>query len=64
MTEDEIIRKAAKLFHREDKLKAQMRELDVEIREACRDYSLVMKVWGWSPQLLRSAVERRSKKCA
>ena len=64
MTEDEIIRKAHKLFTREDKLKAQMREIDTEIRKACRDYGLVMKVWGWSPQHLRNAVYSRMKKCA
>lgn len=64
LTEDEIIKKAAKLFDREDKLKAQKRELDMEISILCRAYGDVMKVWGWAPHHLRDAVNRRMKKCA
>lgn len=64
MPEDEIIRKAAKAFARYDKFKAQQRELDEELRGLCRDYGVVMKVWGWQPYMLRQAVEARMKKRA
>lgn len=64
MNENEIIQKAAKAFLRQDKLKAQQRELDEDIRGLCRDYGVVMKVWGWQPYMLRQAVEARMKKRA
>lgn len=64
MPEDEIIRKAAKAFARYDKLKAQQRELDDEIRRLCREYDIAMRVWGWQPHHMRQAIESRMKKRA
>ena len=64
MSEDEIIRKAAKAFNRIDKLKTEQRQLEDEIRKLCREYDIAMRVWGWQPHHMRQAIEARMKKRA
>jgi len=55
----EILRKSQKAFKRFDDLAAAKRKNDEEIRTLCREYGILMKVWGWQPHMLRQAVEAR-----
>ena len=64
MSEDEIIRKAAKAFNRLDKLKIEQRQLEDEIRKLCREYDIAMRVWNWQPHMMRQAISARMKKRA
>lgn len=57
-----IIKRAKAAFAKQDKLRAEMRQLDNEIREICRDYGNVNKVWGVRPEHVRFAVEAREGK--
>lgn len=64
MSEDEIIRKAAKAFNRLDKLKIEQRQLEDEIRKLCREYDIAARVWNWQPHHMRQAISARMKKRA
>jgi hypothetical protein len=64
MTEQEVIKKAAVAFKKRDKLAAELRQADAEIAELVRAYSLAMKLWGFTPVMLRHAVEARLGKAA
>jgi hypothetical protein len=55
----EIIKEARKAFERADKIAAAKRKSDEEIRNLCRRYGDVMRVWGWQSHMLRQAVEAR-----
>lgn len=59
MTETEVIRKAALTFKRRDKVAADLRAIDDEIKELVKQYSIAMKMWGFTPTMLRHAVEAR-----
>lgn len=59
MTENETIAAAAAAFDRRDALKAQMDVVDAEIAELVRAYSMAMRMWGFTPLMLRRAVEAR-----
>jgi hypothetical protein len=60
----EIIKEARKAFERADKIAAAKRKSDEEIRNLCRRYGDVMRVWGWQSHMLRQAVEARLGKKA
>lgn len=64
MTEAQIIKAAAGAFHRRDKAAQKMREIDNEIKDLVKGYSLLMKVWGFTPAMLRQAVAARLGKAA
>ena len=64
MSEDEIIKKAAKAFNRLDRIKIEQRQLEAEIRELCREYDIAMRVWNWQPHMMRQAITARMKKRA
>jgi hypothetical protein len=59
MTENEVIAAAAAEFDRRDALKAQMDVVDAEIAELVKHYSEAMRMWGFTPLMLRRAVEAR-----
>lgn len=59
MTEQEIIKRAKAAFAKQDKLKAQMRLVEAELKEICQDYRTVSKTWIVRPESLRFAVEAR-----
>lgn len=61
MTETEVIRKAVVAFRRRDKAAAELRAIDEEIKELIKQYSMAMKVWGFTPTMLRHAVEARHR---
>ena len=60
MTENETIAAAAAVFDRRDALKAQMDAIDAEIAELVKHYSEAMRMWGFTPLMLRRAVEART----
>lgn len=64
MTEQEVIKKAAVAFKKRDKLAAELRQADAEIAELVRAYSLAMKLWGFTPTMMRHAVDARLGKAA
>lgn len=65
MTEQEILKRAKAAFARQDKLKAQMREVEAQITMLCSDYRHVTKTWITRPESLRNAVEaRKGRKAA
>jgi UDP-galactopyranose mutase len=59
MTETQIIKAAAGAFHRRDKAAQKLQEIDNEIKGLVKEYSLMMKVWGYTPTMLRQAVVAR-----
>lgn len=59
MTEHDVIAAAAATFDRRDALKAQMDAVDAEIAELVKHYSVAMRMWGFTPLMLRRAVEAR-----
>lgn len=64
MTEHEVIKAAASAFKKRDKLAAELKQADAEIAELVRAYSLAMKLWGFTPTMLRHAVDARLGKAA
>lgn len=64
MTEQEVIKAAAAAFKRRDKLAAELKAADAEISELVRAYSLAMKLWGFTPTMLRHAVDARLGRAA
>lgn len=59
VTEQEIIKRANAAFKKRDKLAAEMKQADAEIAELVKAYSLAMKLWGFTPTMLRHAVHAR-----
>lgn len=55
----DILERAGDAFARLDKLKHEMRLVDAEVRSLCSEYSQVMRIWGYRPEMLRLAVEAR-----
>ena len=59
MTEQEVIAAAADAFARRDALVKQMEQVDAEIAVLVREYSMAMRMWGYTPLMLRRAVQAR-----
>ena len=59
MTEHEVIQAAAEAFKRRDKVAAELKAIDAEIDGLVREYSLAMRLWGFTPTMLRRAVIAR-----
>ena len=51
--------RAAALFVERDALASQLAILDDEIKHTTQDYSLAMRVWGFTPLMLRQACKMR-----
>lgn len=60
MTEHEVIAAAAAVFERRDALKTEMDAVDAEIAELVKHYSAAVRMWGFTPLMLRRAVEVRT----
>lgn len=55
----EAAKRAATLFAKRDKLASQLAALDDEIKRTTQDYSIAMRVWGFTPLMLRQACKLR-----
>ena len=64
MTDVEVIAKAADAFKRRDAALRELQEIDAEIKGLVRSYSIAMKMWGFTPTMLRHTVEARLGKVA
>jgi len=65
MTEADILKRAEAVFAKQDKLKAQMMAVELQLRILCADYRHVTKTWITRPESLRNAVEaRKGRKAA
>lgn len=61
MDDNQIIERAAELFRHRDKLQAELNVLDRQIKGAIKDYSVAMRIWGFTPLMLRQACKARGK---
>lgn len=64
MTEQEIIKRANAAFKKRDKAARELQQIDNEIKDLVKAYSISMKLWGFTPTMLRHAVEARLGKAA
>ena len=63
MTEtDHIIADARKALAKRDRIAQQLVEADNDVKAIVKRYSIEMKVWGFTPSMLRHAVEARTGK--
>ena len=59
MTDHEVILKARDAFERRDAAAKVLQEIDNEIKGLVKDYSIAMRLWGFTPMMLRQAVRAR-----
>lgn len=59
MTDKEVILKARKAFKERDRAARRLQEIDAEIKGLVTAYSTAVKVWGFTPLMLRQAVRAR-----
>lgn len=59
---NEIIKEAARVLARQEKLQKEMREIEKRVRELCLEYGSAERCWGMAPHHLRQAVEIRTNK--
>lgn len=59
---NEIMREAARVFAKQEKLKREQRDVETRVRELCREYELAERCWGVAPFMLRQEVETRTKR--
>jgi len=59
MTDHEVILKARDAFERRDVAAKALQEIDNEIKGLVKDYSIAMRLWGFTPMMLRQAVRAR-----
>ena len=59
MTDHEVILKARDAFKERDRVARELQQIDGEIKDLVKDYSLVAKIWGFTPIMLRQAVRAR-----
>ena len=59
MTDHEVILKARDAFERRDVAAKALQEIDNEIKGLVKDYSMAMRLWGFTPLMLRQAVAAR-----
>ncbi len=64
MTDLEIIKRANAAFKKRDKAARELQQIDNEIKDLVKAYSISMKLWGFTPTMLRHAVEARLGKAA
>ena len=58
-TGDAVAQDAAALFQRRDALVAEMARLDRIVKDHVTAYSQAMRIWGFTPLMLRKACEAR-----
>lgn len=56
MTEREVIVAAAAAFKERDRIAGEMESADAQIMGLVKEYSLLMRMWGFTPMMLRRAV--------
>lgn len=56
---NQAAKRAAVLFAKRDKLATQLAALDDELKRATQDYSIAMRLWGFTPQMMRMACQMR-----
>lgn len=61
-TSNEIIKEAARVLGRQEKLRKEMREIEQRVRSLCLEFGAAERCWGLAPHHLRQAVEARTKK--
>jgi hypothetical protein len=59
---NEIIKEAARVLARQEKLRKETREIEQRVRELCLEYGSAERCWGVAPHHLRQAVESRTQK--
>lgn len=59
---NEIIKEAARVLARQDKLRSEQRALDQRVRELCREFEASEHCWALAPHMLRKEVELRTSK--
>jgi hypothetical protein len=59
---DNIIADARKALAKRDRIAQQLAEADSDVKAIVKRYSIEMKVWGFTPAMLRHAVEARTGK--
>lgn len=59
MTDHEVILKARDAFLERDRVARELQKVEVEIKDLVKDYSSAMKIWGFTPLMLRQAVRAR-----
>ncbi len=59
---DEIIKEAARVLARQEKLRKEQRDIEKRVRELCLEYGSAERCWGVAPHHLRQAVESRAKR--
>jgi len=59
MTDHEVILKARDAFNERDRVARQLQTIDGEIKGLVTEYSSIMKVWGFTPIMLKQAVRAR-----
>lgn len=59
MTEHDVIEAAAAAFAKRDRVAKQLEAIDAEIAGLVKEYSITMRKWGFTPLMLRRAVEAR-----
>ncbi len=56
---NDILREAAEVFAKHDKLDRELRLLDADLQRLCREFGEATRRWGYAPYHLRRAVEAR-----
>jgi hypothetical protein len=59
---NEILREAARVLAKQDKLRKEQRALDTRVRELCREFEMAERCWGLAPHMLRQEVETRTNR--
>jgi hypothetical protein len=59
---NEILREAARVLAKQDKLRKEQRALDTRVRELCREFEIAERCWALAPHMLRQEVETRTNK--
>jgi hypothetical protein len=59
---NDIIKEAARVLAKQEKLRKEQRAVEQRVRELCREYELAERCWTIAPHHLRQAVEARTKK--
>jgi hypothetical protein len=59
---NEIIREAARVLAKQDKLRKEQRVLETRVRELCREFEMAERCWGLAPHMLRQEVEARTNR--
>lgn len=56
---ESVLKAAARLLRRRDRLNADLRELDDQLRALCRAYGDAARIWGVAPHHLRQSCVAR-----